>query len=311
MRRSNLVLLATLCCYCIVWGQFADPTTPAPTPQTQPTSHSSSEWIEADNEMVAIIKEVQIAAEAPGKITEMKIEEGVEIAEGDVVAVIDDKLAVLNMEQKKAEEEQAILEASNEVNLTDAKNNEELAKAEADSFKELRRQKAINYWDMKKKELEATRATLRIDLADMQMKVAKAQYFVKRAETKIAQAEIDRRRIKAPFAGYIELRTAQPGQWVEPGSPIATLVQMDKLRVNGTIDAREHLGVVKIGSACSVEIINRNNDSPFKVNGTVGYVSSKIDINGQSKIWVEIKNSKQNGEWLIKPGMRAEISIRR
>ena len=103
---------------------------------------------------------------------------------------------------------------------------------------------------MEKKRLEAKRAKLRIELAEMNMKVAKAQYYAKESEMLIASEEVTRRQIKAPFDGYIEKRVAQLGEWVQAGSPIALLVNMNKLRVEGDIDALRYSGLSNQGIAC-------------------------------------------------------------
>lgn len=71
---------------------------------------------------------------------ELRFEEGDTVDEGVILAVIDDTAAALALELKKAEEKEAILNAANEVNLEDAKNSEELASAEAEAYKELRRE---------------------------------------------------------------------------------------------------------------------------------------------------------------------------
>src|SRR5690606_2305810 len=102
-------------------------------------------------------------------------------------------------------------------------------------------------WEMEKKILEADTATLRIELAELQENVAKVQYIAKRTERELAEHELDRRKIVAPFAGFIENRIAQLGEWVQPGSPVLQLVQLDKLRVEGDIDALQHAGQLARG----------------------------------------------------------------
>ena len=71
----------------------------------------------------------------------------------------------------------------------------------------------------------------------MQKKIAEVQMIAKRSEREIAEFELTRRKVTAPATGFIEARIAQLGEWVQPGTPIATLIQMDRLRVEGDIDA--------------------------------------------------------------------------
>jgi RND family efflux transporter MFP subunit len=268
--------------------------------------------IRAENCMVQYINKVNVAAKAEGTLMELRVEEGDTVNKGDVLAVIDDTAAKLALELKEAEEKEAILNAANEVNLQDAQNSEELATAEAKAFEELLKEGAIPYWEMEKKRLEAERARLRIDLAVMQKKIAEVQMIAKRSERRIAEYELTRREITAPSTGFVEARIAQLGEWVQPGSPIATMIQMDRLRVEGDIDALRYPGQVLQGTPVEVTIYSESDTTKnIKIKGKLGFVSMEIDLNNRHRVWVEIENKKVGNDWLVKPGMRAEIVIRK
>ncbi len=279
------------------------------TPTAPAQKASPGDQIRAENCMVQYINKVNVAAKAEGTLMELRFEEGDTVTEGDVLAVIDDTAAALALELKRAEEKEAILNAANDVNLEDAKNAEELASAESEAYKELRREGAIPYWEMEKKRLEAKRAELRIELADMQKKIAEVQMIAKRSERKIAEFELTRRKVPAPTTGFIEARIAQLGEWVQPGTPIATLIQMDRLRVEGDIDALRHKNQVMQGTPVLVTI-HSESENEIQINGKLGYVSMEIDLNNRHRVWVEIENYRNDdNDWAIKPGMRAEIVI--
>jgi multidrug efflux pump subunit AcrA (membrane-fusion protein) len=113
--------------------------------------------------------------------------------------------------------------------------------------------------------------------------------------------------VTAPATGFIEARIAQLGEWVQPGTPIATLIQMDRLRVEGDIDALRYK--VRQGTPVQVTIYSET-ENVIKVDGKLGYVSMEIDLNNRHRVWVEIQNYRNDDEdWVIKPGMRAEIVI--
>lgn len=262
----------------------------------------------AENCAVKYIRNVNIPAEVEGKLLELKIEEGMMINAGDVMAVIDDTAAKLALDLKLAEEMETKLNAANEVNLKDARNSEELAKAEAESFKQLFDKGAVPFYEMKKKVLEAVRATLRIDLAEMQKKIAEAQYVAKRSERQIADFELRRRNITAPFDGYIETRIAQLGEWVQPGSPIATLVQLDRVRVEGDVDALSTGASIQAGTPVRVRVFTAMDGNAIEIDAEIGFVSSEVDLRKRYRVWADIPNRRNDrGFWVIKPGMKAEI----
>lgn len=64
-------------------------------------------------------------------------------------------------------------------------------------------------------------------------------------------AHIAQMAIRAPFAGELGLRKVNPGQYMNPGDPIATLTALDQLFVNFTLPQQE-LGKVRIGGAVEV-----------------------------------------------------------
>ncbi len=231
--------------------------------QPPPRSTTPGKQLVADRDRCSVkfIRNVNIPAEVEGKLIAMNIEEGMDVVAGDVLAVVDDTAAKLTVALKKAEEKEAMLNADNDVNLQDAKNTRELAEAEVESYKKLYEQQTVSYWEMKKKLLEAVRGGLKIDLAEMQMQIAKAQYIGKRNEREIAEYEQQRRQVFAPFDGYVENRIAQQGEWVQSGSPIVTLVQLDRIRVEGVVDALAFPGRVRAGLPVTVKVFTSNDDN--------------------------------------------------
>lgn len=293
-----------------LFAQDLSPQNLAPLGQA-PGQERDDDGIRAENCLVAYFRKVEIPAEALGRLKSIKIDEGDRTKAGDLIAEIDDTQSKLQVDAAKTKEEEKILEAANDVNLKDSVAAEKIAGAEANAYKELYEKKAIPYWEMQKKVLEAARAKLRILLAEMQMKIAKAQYFGSRAELRIAEDEVQRRKIVAPFDGFIESRLAELGQWVQPGSPIALLVKMDELKVEGDVDAYRYSGEFMKGTPVQVLIYHRGREkAPHVIESKITFVSSEIDLNNRSRIGVKIPNVAIGEDWLIKPGMKAEIIIK-
>jgi multidrug resistance efflux pump len=300
--RSSLLSLTTILLFAVSAG-------------AQQTPSIAGTEIRAENCFVQYINKSNVAAKAEGTLMELRFEEGATVNAGDVMAIIDDTAAKLALDFKKAEEKEAVLNAANEVNLKDAVNSEELASSEAKAYDTMYRERAIPYWEKEKKRLEAERARLRIDLADMQKKIAEAQMIAKFSEVKIAEYELTRRQVTAPSTGFIEERIAQLGEWVQPGTPIATLIQMDKLRVEGDVDALRYPGQIVQGMPVQVLVYAQGHDNAEKAisfDAKLGFVSMEIDINNRYRVWVELDNDRTaNGDWRLKPGMRAEIIIQK
>lgn len=277
-------------------------------PRQEEDAAESRPLVRADNAMVILINNVKVPAQVEGVLTEIGVEEGAIVEAGQTLAVIDDQQAQLTLKLKEAEEKEAYLNALNDVNLRDAKNAEELAREEAEAHADLARQGATPMWEARAKALEATRAKLRIELAQLNEDVAEVQYVAKKSERAMAELEVSRRKILAPFSGFVELRIAQLGEWVQPGLPIVQLVQMDRLRAQAFVSAIDPEHMVMPGMPAVLEF-DMGRDAKERINGTVGFVGNDVDASNRRRIWVEFANKRVGQDWLIKPGIRPEVWI--
>lgn len=276
--------------------------------QSQPTDGG----ILADQAMVRFINKTKVPSESQGKLTHLAVEEGMSIKKGDVIAIVDDKQAQLALKLKEAEELVAKLNAQNDVNKRDAVQSEVIARAEAEAYRDLYGKGAAPLFEMRKKQAEADRAILRIELAELNENTAMAEYVAKKLGTELAQSDIEMRTIRAEFDAYVETRYAQLGEWVQPGSPIVELVQMDVVRVEGFINALNYAGQVQKGADVRIDIVvggTRSNPVTRTYQGKIDYVSMELDLNGRYRIWVDIPNQREGDDWLLKPGMDAKMQI--
>lgn len=49
----------------------------------------------------------------------------------------------------------------------------------------------------------------------------------------------------------------------------------------------------------------------FVFDGEVTFVSPLIEAGSQYRIWAEVENRQEHGQWLLRPGMQAEMTIAR
>ncbi len=306
MLKRNAFLSGSL--FAAVCGLLVSATPAA----AQPNPSGGDDGIAVPNCMVRFINKTKVPAEAQGKLTELNVEEGMTIKKGDVIAVVDARQAEMALKLKQAEELVARINAQNDINKRDAVATEAIAAAEAETWKELHEKGAAPYWEWRKKKAEADRAKLRIELAEVNEETALAEYLAKQAGTQLSEYEVEMRTIRADFDAFVENRFAQLGEWVQPGSPIVELVQMDRVRVEGYIDALNYAGQVRKGAPVTVTIIvGGSTTEPVtrQYQGQIEYVSTELDLNKRHRIWVSVPNERAGDDWLIKPGMAASMVI--
>jgi HlyD family secretion protein len=170
-------------------------------------------------------RKATIAAEITGKIVELLIDEGVVVKEGDVVARLDSVLAQrdLALARTRADAAEAAIGAIAA----------DLREAERIWSRNLRLSQH-NFAS----EADLTKAEARVGVLRAQFKQSEAQFATARLEEQRAAEVLEKHRIRAPFAGVVVERSAQPGEMISPMSVggytrtgICTLVDMDSIEV--------------------------------------------------------------------------------
>lgn len=108
--------------------------------------------------------------------------------------------------------------------------------------------------------------------------------------------------VRAPFTGVVVERHVTVGEYVQPGAKIATLVELDPLRLE--IAVPEHaIGSVRDGMAVSFDVNAYPNQ---RFAGTVRYVGPSLRRAGRDLV---IEAVVENGDKKLYPGMFATARI--
>ncbi len=273
----------------------------------QPPGSVADGVVFAEEAQVTFINDVRVPSQVEGLLKEILVEEGAVVEKGQALALLDDRDSVLTVKLKVAEEKEARLNAENDINRQYAVRSQELSSEKATAYAELFQQKLMAKWEARSAQLEAYRDQLQIDLADINKDIALAQFGAKSVEREMAEMAVDKRRVIAPFSGFVEQRIGQLGEWVQPGSPIVKLVQMDRLRAEGYLNY-EVANSVTEGMPAILEFTVRGQPIE-RINGKVGFVGYAIDLSERRRVWVEFENQRIGDDWLIKPGMKLNLKI--
>ncbi len=177
-------------------------------------------------------REATISSKVTGKVTQVMVEEGLKVTEGQVLARLDDAnvLASLQLAQAQLESARTGL-AETRVRLREAE--QDLA----------RQSELIDKHVVAKAEFDHAEA----DAAAYRAKLAQQQGDVTVAERSVTiwQQQLDDTVIRAPFAGIVTSKNAQPGEMISPISAgggftrtgICTVVDMASLEIE--IDVNE------------------------------------------------------------------------
>ncbi|MCC6492835.1 MAG: HlyD family efflux transporter periplasmic adaptor subunit, partial [Pirellulales bacterium] len=184
-----------------------------------------------------------------------------------------------------------------------------LVDLQKDQLANQRTPNAVPDIEIRQKKLAYRRAQLQTEKAQKDRTIAAKEAEVKKAELKAAQIALDRRTLRAPFAGVVQDLAQKEGQWVKPGDPILRLVKFDVLRVECMATASQYDPIELAGRAVTVRV-RLARDREATARGKVVYVGQTVEPNtGYYVVRAEIENQRSGDFWLIRPGLRADMTI--
>jgi membrane fusion protein (multidrug efflux system) len=151
------------------------------------------------------------------------------------------------------------------------------------------------------------------DTADTRMKVAEANFQAaidnvaalkatlqdRRAAWELAQKKLADAAIKAPVSGAVAERLVQPGEFIRENTPVATIVQVNPLKLKTAIQEK-YAGLIRPGQAVAFAV------EAFPARtfaGKVAYVSPAVD---QATRTFAVEALVDNSDRVLKPGFFAK-----
>ena len=153
----------------------------------------------------------------------------------------------------------------------------------------------INYdRDQKQFKIQAvSQATLDADAANL-----------KNANAQVAeqQAVLDKKTLRAPFAGHLGIRAVDLGQYLSAGTAIVTLQALDPIFLDFFVP-QQAIDQVRLGQTVSV-MVDAYKGQAF--SGEISAVNPKVDASSRN---VQVRATLKNAEHKLLPGMYATVDI--
>lgn len=133
--------------------------------------------------------------------------------------------------------------------------------------------------------------------------VSSAQAGIESAQAAVAAAEreLQRLQITAPFGGLLETDTAELGSLMQPGTPCATIIQLNPIKMVGFVPETE-VEKVSLGAPAMARLLTGQD----RAQGQVSFVSRSGDESTRTfRVEVTVPNENRT----IADGQTAEIII--
>lgn len=261
--------------------------------------------------LVSLVDDVQVPAQEPGVLVELKVREGDHIEQGMLLGRTDDSHAQAQRRVAIAEHQVAETRASSDINSRLAKATRDVAELEYQLNQQANQKVpgAKSRIELEKLQLAVHENDLRIEQADHETQIARQEALAAAARIEVVDDEIRRRRMLSPISGQVVEVYYQPGEWLQPGEAVLRIVRLDRLRIEAFLDTAQVAPTAVHGRPVevSVELAGGRRES---FAGRVVFVSPLVEAGGQYRVWAEVDNRQQDDQWLLRPGLEAEMTIR-
>jgi RND family efflux transporter MFP subunit len=247
---------------------------PAPPPQPEPISLGAEDVVRLEPRVLQSgptlsgtlqpRRVASVRAEVPGTVLEMRAEQGQPVREGQLLARIED--TTQKDQLLAAQSAERVAESALKV-----------ARAEEERMRKLSQAGVITKRDFEQAELARRQVQAQLSEAE--------------ARRALAQEQLGRTRITAPFKGVVSERNASAGDIVQPGAPLYTVVDPTSLRLEASLPAVQ------------LESLSTGTEVDFTVSGygertfagRIERINPTVDpATGQVRIYVTLPNLEQS-----------------
>jgi RND family efflux transporter MFP subunit len=220
-------------------------------------------------------RQAEVAANASGRVTRSFVERGTMVRAGDPLVQLDVRSAAIDQDAALG-------------NLESAQAQRELAETQCSRYEDLFKKGAISRdeWDRFASQCRTSAGSAR----------------AARARADLASKSVADATVRAPFAGMIGERFVNVGEYVQPSSRVASLVELTPLRLQLTVPESE-VGRIAPRQAVDFEVQSFPGES---FRATVAYVGPALRASTRDLV---VEATVPNADRRLRPGMFATAQL--
>jgi multidrug efflux system membrane fusion protein len=260
---------------------------------------------------------VTVSAEIAGTARKVPVSEGSAVAAGDVLVALNTTTLPVRIEAAKAEI--AAAQTAYDMAVEQAGGTYEEERAAAQATLEVTRQRLdisrklasqnfsapVEQAQLKADYENARMALARIDLAknlksELDVSQSKARLATAKSDLAVLRDQVKKSTITAPTSGWLETVSVDVGEQVGTGSPVATILNMDELKIIVGVPQTD-IAQISVGDRVSVDVAGAG-----KREGTVSRIAS---ITSSTTRTFDVEVTVPNPDRILRAGMSVEATI--
>lgn len=299
--------VALICLGAGACSKAATPATPAQAAATIVTTAAAitrddTASLDASGSFVAD-ESADVAALSSGTVTETPASVGQFVDAGAVLVRLDNREALLRLEQAKAAHQQAVndLEGAKGAAAT-AASQAALANENVKRYSEMLKSGDISRSTYEQTVQQGLVADEQARMARQRVDSSQAAITSARAQEALAAKAAEDTAIRAPFAGFVSERAAAIGEYVTPGLVVARVLKMTPIMLNALVPESD-AGRVAVGTE-AVAHVAAHPTREFR--GRVRVLSPAVDANTRT---LTAHIAFNNPDHALRPGMFGTVRL--
>lgn len=294
--RSLAVLLVSylgcqlLCCPC--------------TAQSIPKPGQANSII-VDGAILKTVEVTSVAAQVQGLLSKVSVREGDRVKVQSPLAAIQSTATELQLQRSKVALDVAQKNFENTIDIELARKT--FAVAQNEYLRAIEANKRVEdvypAIEINRLELVRDRANLEIDRSRYAKEISQLELAKIQIEHRQLEDLLDKHNLRAPVSGMVVALEKRVGEWVEPGTVVLRLVEIDRLRIEGFMQA-EQADSKWLNTEAQVEL--QLSGKTIQTTAKLVFISPEVNpINSQVRVHLDVDN--RDGK--LRPGLRPKVWI--
>ena len=256
---------------------------------------------------VVTTSRTQIGSEVTGVVLERLVQEGDQVAKGDLLLVLSSDDVAAQVRQVKAELDELVTSRRPQAKVELSKAEVQLAQATRNVLRrrELAAISAISDEEMEQAEQAQSQARNDLEAARLRVKALAAggvEEVLIRERIAALQAQLDKTEVRSKVAGTVLTRDVEPGDLVQPGKTLFTIALAGNTEIHVSLDERNLSRLALEQKAFA--IADAYPDQPFPTR--IDFIAPSID---SERGTVEVRLSVDPVPEFLRQDMTVSVNI--
>ncbi|MEI6525060.1 MAG: HlyD family efflux transporter periplasmic adaptor subunit [Planctomycetota bacterium] len=256
----------------------------------------------------AILKTVEVtsvAAQVQGLLSNVSVREGDRVKIQSPLAAIQSTATELQLQRSKVALDVSQKNFENTIDIELARKT--FAVAQNEYLRAIEANKRVEdvypAIEINRLELVRDRANLEIDRSRYAKEISQLELAKIQIEHRQLEDLLDKHNLQAPVSGMVVALEKRVGEWVEPGTVVLRLVEIDRLRIEGFMQA-EQADSKWLNTEAQVEL--QLSGKTIQTTAKLVFISPEVNpINSQVRVHLDVDN--RDGK--LRPGLRPKVWI--